>query len=83
MINSLQDWSEIALNQLMAGTAATKSKFLDQRLHKKQRQSAGAKSSRQYYVKASDWLAGTSAVSQAVPAFFEDDAQVLANCLLR
>jgi len=65
----------------MDSTAATHSKFLDRGLHKKQRRAAGAKSSRQYYVKETDWLAGTSAVAQAVPAFFEDDAQVGSNAL--
>ena len=60
----------------MEGTQATEPKFLDQRLHKKRKLAAGTKSSRTWFVKGSDWLAGTTADAQAAPAFFDEPEQV-------
>lgn len=66
----------MALKQLLEGTKHTRAKFLDQRLHKKRKISAGTKSSRLWYVKGTDWLAGTTADAQAAPAFFDDTQPV-------
>ena len=72
----LQEWFPTALKQLMEGTQASEPKFLDQRLHKQRKLAAGTKSSRTWFVKGTDWLAGTTADAQAAPAFFDEPEQV-------
>lgn len=72
----LQECVAKAVQQLLDGTNSSRPGFLDLRLHKQRKRAAGGSSSRQWFVKESDWLAGTTADAQAVPAFFDEPQQV-------
>ena len=78
----LQGSVATAVQQLLEGTNATKPGFLDLRLHKQRKRASGGTFSRQWFVRESDWLAGTTADAQAVPAFFDEPQQVLASLLV-
>lgn len=60
----------------MKGTAATKAKFLDLKLHRQRKRATGGSLSRQWFVRESDWLAGTTADAAAAPSFFDEPQEV-------